>query len=368
VERRWSFELLLLYSAPSRHSYHSISFELHASVVSSGKHSGQLLGRRAHELRCRLATLASPLTVRSSGLPSRRAHAAPSASFDPGAQGGQRRAAQKAATRRAVARHPLCCSLSLTPRRQIRLPKPQGHLPDPYSWNDLAAQQARAGGSDARTRVGAELAAAKSTTPAAPPSNRRLPQLPHLLLDVPNLSFFQLRPVLGSSCSRGGASLGAARGGRRGAARRAACGCLARVARLWSRHHCDWRASAWRRASPIRRGRASTGGGAPTRQIPVRRAGGARGGAPAPADPQPVLVLVDVVPPRRAHPLPCSGTGAPPTSSPPLALCPQWIWRDRRGERGMGVRDPSPRLGTTAWYSPVHGRRSSLEERDEAVC
>jgi hypothetical protein len=102
-------------------------------VVSSGEHSGHLLGGRAQELelRWRLATSASPLTVRSSGLPSRRAHAAPSATFGPGAQGGQWRTALKPATRRAPGRHPLCRSLSLSlgcksrcPSRRVASPTP----------------------------------------------------------------------------------------------------------------------------------------------------------------------------------------------------------------------------------------------------
>jgi hypothetical protein len=134
------------------------------------------------------------------------------------------------------------------PRLQIPLPKPQGRLPDAYSRSILAPPQARTGGSDIGAQVDAELAAAKSAVLAAAPSNRRLPQLPHLLLDIPTQSFLQLRPALGSSCSRGAASRGAARGGQRGAARRAALDCLARVARLWSRRDCDPWASAWRRA------------------------------------------------------------------------------------------------------------------------
>jgi hypothetical protein len=194
------------------------------------------------------------------------------------------------------------------PRRQIPLPKPQGRLPDVYLWTELAPTQARMGGSDAGARVGAEHhAAAKSAAPAAPPSNR-------------------------CSCSPGGASRGAVRGGWRGAARPAARNCLARVVRLLSRRDCDRRASAWRWACPIRKARATTGDGAPTWSIPVRRVGQARGGAPVSTDPQPVLVLVlvGVVPPRRALPLPCSGTGAPPPSSPP-ALCPHL---DLAGEKG----------------------------------
>jgi hypothetical protein len=44
---------------------------------------------------------------------------------------------------------------------------------------------------------------AKSAAPVAPPSKRRLLQLPHLLLDVPNPSFLQLQMTWSSSCGRG---------------------------------------------------------------------------------------------------------------------------------------------------------------------
>jgi hypothetical protein len=43
--------------------------------------------------------------------------------------------------------------------------------------------------------------------------------------------------------------------------------------------------------------------------------------------------------------------------------------KERRGERGPGAWDRSPRrMGTTASYSAARERRSSLGERDEAVC
>jgi hypothetical protein len=68
---------------------------------------------------------------------------------------------------------------------------------------------------------------AKSAAPVAPPSKRRLLQLPHLLLDVPNPSFLQLQMTWSSSCGRGRVSqvtgaeqLGGGGGGCRGRARR----------------------------------------------------------------------------------------------------------------------------------------------------
>jgi hypothetical protein len=114
--------------------------------------------------------------------------------------------------------------------------------------------------------------------------------------------------------------------------------------------------SASAAASPIRRSMTPTSGGAPAQRIPVLRGGEARRGAPARADPQPVLVGVS--PPRRSRPLPCSGTGAPPPSFP--ALCPHL---DLAGEKGQARRGHAgsltPSTGDDGMVQP--GARASLE-------
>jgi hypothetical protein len=114
--------------------------------------------------------------------------------------------------------------------------------------------------------------------------------------------------------------------------------------------------SASAAASPIRRSMTPTSGGAPARRIPVLCGGEARRGSPARTDPQPVLVGVS--PPRRSRPLPCSGTGALPPSSP--ALCPHL---DLAGEKGQAQRGHAGSLASSTGDDGVvqPGARASLE-------